>query len=310
LIRNHFDYILGLEKGDEILDACNLGDAAADFLIAWELAQKCGLDRTRYKDIAVKLCDFLMNDQQITGQYGKGWNLNGECLYRDGTIGSFIIPAMIRAYDATGNKAYLASAKRAYDFYFEEFAQKGFTSAGALDTWCIDKESSWPMLRSALMLHEATGNSTYLSKAEKTSWYLSTWLWHYSMPLPDSSDFRKYGYDTFGGTAVSTQHHHLDPFGLAIVPEWLKLAQLTGQNIWREKALALWANGNQVVADGIREVHGVVRPAGSQTEAYFQTRWGGKPGYFNDWIVLWPSAFRLETLRTIGLDGLNPSGNN
>jgi hypothetical protein len=304
LIRNHFDYVLGLEKGEEVLDACNLGDAAADYLMAWDLAKQCGVERGNYKDIALGICDFLMKDQQRSGQYGKGWTKEGECLYRDGTIGAFIIPAMIRAAAASGNAAYLSSARRAYDFYFDEFAEKGFTSAGALDTWCIDKESSWPMLRSAMMLHEATGDSTYLTKAEKTSWYISTWMWHYSIPFADSTDFVKYGYNTFGGTAVSTQHHHLDPFGLAMVPEWLKLAKLTGNKIWKEKALAAWANANQVVANGTEEVHGVVRPAGSQTEAYFQTRWSGKPGYFHDWMVLWPSAFRLETLRTIGLDGL------
>ena len=303
LIRNHFDYVLGIEKGEEVLDACNLGDAAADYLVAFDLAKQCGIEREKYKIIAVNICDFLMNDQQPSGQYGKGWSKEGNCLYRDGTIGSFIIPAMIRAYGATGNKAYLASARRAYDFYFEDFASQGFTSAGALDTWCIDKESSWPMLRSAMMLHEATGDSTYLTKAEKTSWYLSTWLWHYSVPFADSTDFVKYGYNTFGGTAVSTQHHHLDPFGLALVPEWLKLSKLTGNPIWKEKALAAWANANQVVANGVDMVHGVVRPAGSQTEAYFQTRWAGKPGYFADWMVLWPSAFRLETLRTIGTAG-------
>jgi hypothetical protein len=303
LIRNHFDYILGLEKGEEILDACNLGDAAADYLVAYDLVKKCGADRENFKVLALNICDFLLKDQQPSGQYGKGWNKEGVCLYRDGTIGAFIIPAMVRAYHATGNKTYLASARRAYDFYFDEFAEKGYTSAGALDTWCIDKESSWPMLRSAMMLHEATGDSTYLAKAEKTSWYLSTWLWHYSIPFADSTDFSRYGYNTFGGTAVSTQHHHLDPFGLALVPEWLRLSRLTGNPVWREKALAAWANANQVVADGTGQVHGVVRPAGSQTEAYFQTRWANKPGYFADWMVLWPSAFRLETLRTIGLEG-------
>jgi hypothetical protein len=314
LIRNHFDYILGIEKSEEILDACNLGDAAADYLVAYTLAGKCGIERENFRSIALGICNFLMNDQQPSGQYGKGWDTNGKCLYRDGTVGAFIIPAMVRAYDATGNKAYLASARRAYDFYFNEFARNGYTSAGALDTWCIDKESSFPMLRSALMLFEKTNDSTYLRKAEKTSWYLSTWLWHYSIPYPDSTDFSKYGYDTFGGTAVSTQHHHLDPFGLALVPEWLKLSRYTGQDIWRQKALAAWANANQVVASGQDVVHGVLRPAGSQTEAYFETYWGGKPGYFADWLVLWPSAFRLEALRNmeesgIGLPGMTQHAN-
>lgn len=299
LFRTHFDYILGIEQSEEILDACNLGDAAADFISAWELAKKCGIERENYKSLALCICDFMVRDQRPSGQYGKGWTKEGICLYRDGSVGAFIIPAMIRAYKVTGNNSYLASAKRAYDFYFEDFAKKGFTTAGALDTWCIDKESSLPMLRSALNLYEETKDSSYLVKAEQTSWYISTWFWHYSIPYADSTDFRRYGYDTFGGTAVSTQHHHLDGFGLYLVADWLKLAKLTGNKIWKEKALATWANGNQCVADGKTEYHGVVRPAGSQTEAYFQTRWSGKPGYFADWLVSWMAAFRLETLRNL-----------
>jgi hypothetical protein len=214
-------------------------------------------------------------------------------------VGAFIVPAMIRASQATGDAKYLDSAKRGYDFYYRDFVANGFTSAGALDTWCIDKESSWPMLRSALMLFDQTGDRAYLKKAEKTSWYISTWMWHYSQPFAPDTDFVRYGYDTFGGTAVSTQHHHLDPFGVAMVPDWIRLSKLTGDPIWEEKALAAWANGCQVIADGVSEIHGVVRPAGSQTEAYFQTRWGGKQGFFHDWLVAWPSAFRLETLRLL-----------
>jgi len=304
LIRNHFDYVLGIENSEEILDACNLGDAAEDFLVAYELAQQCGYERGNYKTLALNICDFMQKNQQTSGQFGKGWDTDGNCLYREGTIGAYIIPPMVRAYRAAGEQKYLHSAEKAFNFYFNDYAKNGFTSAGALDTWCIDKESSWPMLHSAMLLFEATNDSTYLTKAERISWYLSTWLWHYSMPVADSSDFKKYGYDTFAGTAVSTQHHHLDPYGLILVPEWLKLARLTGNSIWKEKALAVWANGNQVVADGKTKIHGVVRPAGSQAEAYFQTYWVGQPGQFNDWLVLWPSAMRLEVLRTINPDEL------
>ena len=297
LIRTHFDYIIGIEKGEEVLDACNLGDAAYDLLTAWELAGKCGMERDNYKTVALGICDFMLNDQQPSGQYGKGWSKDGTCLYRDGTIGAFVIPAMLSAYRVTGDNAYLASAKRAYDFYYEDFTSNGYTSAGALDTWCIDKESSLPMLRSALMLYDLTSDKTYLDKAEKSSWYITTWMWHYSVPFADSTDFVRYGYDTFGGTSVSTQHHHLDAFALMMAADWLKLSELTGNPVWKERALAAWANGNQCVADGKTEYHNVIRPAGSQTEAYYQTYWCGTPGYFADWLVCWMSAFRLEVLR-------------
>jgi hypothetical protein len=34
----------------------------------------------------------------------------------------------------------------------EQLLRDGYTTAGALDTWCIDCESEMPLLRSAMML--------------------------------------------------------------------------------------------------------------------------------------------------------------
>ena len=54
-----------------------------------------------------------------------------------------------------------------------------------------------------------------------------------------------------------------------------------------------------MVSDGTLEVNGSVRPVGSQNEAFFNCRWEHNAGElrFNDWLVAWPCAFRLETLR-------------
>jgi hypothetical protein len=111
------------------------------------------------------------------------------------------------------------------------------------------------------------------------------------------------GYDTFGGTAVSTSHHHIDPFALCYVPDLMELSRLTLEPQWKERALAIWANGVQGISDGATELMGKsARPLGSQDEGYLHTRWGRsdeKDGYFSlsQWLVAWPGAFRLECLR-------------
>ncbi|MBN2415268.1 hypothetical protein JXO52_05475 [bacterium] len=299
LFRTHFDYILGIAGGQEVLDACNLGTAALNYFEAGDRAAACGISRPQYRELALAICDFMESAQDSAGRYGKGWTADGECVYRDGTIGAFLIPPMLAAHRVTGDQRYLSSAVAAFNFYYGELLANGFTSAGALDTWCIDKESSMPLLRSALMLSEITGFDRYLTAAEHISWYLSTWLWHYSAFYGPASDFQTYGYDTFGGTAVSTQHHHLDPYALFWVKDWLDLAEKTGNPQWREKALAVWQNGNQLISEGNDLIRGKVRPAGSQNEAYFQAAWSAGPGMINDWLVAWPGAFRLETLRRL-----------
>ncbi len=300
LFRVHFDYVLTSVNRPEVLDSCNLGTAALNYFEAYELAAMCGHVRPQYCQLALNLCDFMKRDQQDSGCYGKGWSPDGHCVKRDGTVGAFMIPPMLKAYDLTGKKTYLDSAQRAFAFYYSKFEIDGFTSAGALDTGCVDKESAMPLLRSALMLHDMTTEQRYLDVAEHVSWYLSTWLWHYSVHYAKNSDFERYGFDSFGGTSVSTQHHHLDPYALFWVKDWLDLAEKTGQAQWKDKALAIWFNACQLVSDGSLKIHGITRPAGAQNEGFMHCAWQtGVPGGVNGWLVAWPGAFRLETLRRL-----------
>ena len=144
----------------------------------------------------------------------------------------------------------------------------------------------------------------YIANAERISYYLSTWLWHYKASYASDSDVTLHGYSTFGATSVSVQHHHLDVYALLWVGEWLRLAELTGNDVWRQKALAVWTNGCQLISDGSLEVNGLVRPVGGQNEAFFNCSWGHSWGNsdksrMNNWLVAWPGAFRLETLRKL-----------
>ncbi|MDR0902393.1 MAG: hypothetical protein LBM92_06455, partial [Opitutaceae bacterium] len=311
LFVTHFDVLLDNKK-DYIMDACNLGGAAMNFFEAAGLAAAAGAARPDYERIALGICDFVKNDQRPDGGYARGWRADGTAYVREGTIGAFMTPPMIEAFRRSKNPAYLESAKKSFAHYMGGLRRDGYTTAGALDTWCIDKESSAPLLRAALMLHEATGMRDYIDDAVLISYYLSTWLWHYKIVYPADDDFSKYNYDTFGATSVSTQHNHLDAYALAWVPEWEKLSALTGDPQWREKADAIWRNGCQLVSDGALEINGVRRPAGSQNEAYFECDWGfgagdGKiPSRINQWLVAWPGAFRLETLRRLRDDPESP----
>jgi hypothetical protein len=299
------------------IDACNLGTAAVNFFEACDVAQQCGKERPNYEKLAFRICDFVKADQQENGCYAKGWRPDGTCLYREGTIGCFLVPAMIEAYRRSDNEEYLESAQKAYDHYLSELKEKGFTTAGALDTWCIDKESSISLLRSALRFYALEQDPEYIEDALAISYYLSTWLWHYDGVYPEDSDFKQYDYHTFGATSVSVQHNHLDPYALYWVPEWIELSELTGDSQWQEKALAIWRSGNQLVSDGNLMVNGHLRPAGSQNEAYFECQWGlaaagayKDEGYrINNWLVAWPGAFRLETLRRLEDWDILKSGN-
>jgi hypothetical protein len=297
LFRCHFDYLIGLAgPRDEVQDACNLGQAAQAFFEAYELAAKCKLQKPEYREAAFGICDFAVKAMRPDGRLAKAWTNDGRVVDGEGTIGAFLIPPLVTAYRATHKAVYLDGAERAFAFYAGEFAKNGFTTAGALDTHCIDKESATPLLKAALDLYELTGKEIYLQAAEDVSYYLASWQWHYTVPYAEGTVLRELGYDTLGGTAVSTQHHHQDPYALIIVDDWIKLANLTRNGIWRERALAAWANGMSGVSNGDLMVLGKRRPAGSQDEGFCHTRWL-YPWSVSQWLVAWPTAFRLETLR-------------
>ena len=113
---------------------------------------------------------------------------------------------------------------------------------------------------------------------------------------------KQLGYDTYGGTSVSAAHNAQDPYGLYYVPEYLELAKLTGKEVWKQRARALWYNGIQLISDGTLVVNNRVRPAGSQDESLRHTRWGRTDMRIfvsSEWLVNWTGSFRQVALDMI-----------
>lgn len=282
------------------IDACNLGGAAQHYFEAAKLAEQAGYPRPEYIELALGICDFAVRVQKPDGALAKSWNRDGSISREGGTIGCFLVPPLLNAYQVTGEEKYLKSAMRAFDFYYKDIEEYGFTTAGALDTYCIDKESSSPLLGAALSLYRVTREKEYIEKAENIGWYLNTWMMHYTVKYPKDTVLGEIGYDTMGMTVVSTAHNAIDQYALHDFLSFMELAELTGNKQWQERAMAIWCSTTQLVSDGTLCIAGRVRPAGSQDEAVFHTRWARPTlGPYNptQWLVAWPCAFRMEILR-------------
>ncbi len=281
-------------------DSCNLGTGAEGYFEAYDILGQLGIHKPEYLKAALDTCDFVLGSQDESGCFAKSWDKDGNVISKKGTIGCFLILPLVNAYKRTQDRKYLDSAIRAFDFYYDELEQEGFTTAGALDTYSIDKESSSPLLRDALALYEITGDKAYVGKAEKIAWYLCTWMMHFTVEYPDGCIIKELNYDTFGSTSVSTPHQACDQYALRDVLSFLKLWELTGFEQWRERAIAFWCNATQGISDGTLVVNGRLRPVGSQDEAIAHTRWrrNSTPAFCpTQWLAAWPCDFRLENLR-------------
>ena len=282
-------------------DTCNLGWAAWWFLNGYREAREMGLHKPLWFEAAAGICRFFLKNYSDDYFFGSAWNVRtGRVLGKGGSAGAFLMIPLLELYRETGEEAYLNLAERSFRDYRRRDLDLMRCGGGALDTGCIDKESGWPLLRAALDLYEMTGRHEYLEAAEQAGFFILSWMMH--MDVPGDEDFRNAGYSTFGGTAVSTQHHHLDPWGALIAGDWLRLGRLLEDPRWIERAGATWANAVMGLSDGTLEIHGRRRPKGSQNEAYFHTNWtfDEAEGRMNDWLVVWPTAFRLITLMQPG----------
>jgi hypothetical protein len=285
-------------------DTCNMGYGAYEFVRVYELLQKIGIEKPAYLAAAKGLCDFFCDHFSDTYGFGKQWRLDGTCLDENGAVGAFVIPAMAKLYQATGVQKYLDMAEKAMEFYVRRDIDNFTCTAGALDTSCVDKETSTPFLISAVLLYEITGKDIYLEYGKKAAYYFISWMYHYQPVYPADSDISRYQFSVKGLTSVSTQHHHVDMYGGIAVPYFYRLADLTGDENFRIRGDMMWKAVLQGISDGTLKIHDRIRPLGSQNEAIFHCRWafhgtqtyGGTRGMLNDWLVAWPCAFRLSVL--------------
>lgn len=299
---NKFDDNMELNASANCVDTCNLGWGAWQLLECYDKLQQIGIHDYQILRMAAKVCDFFVEKIQRDIIPGRLWTLDGKCLDESGTIGVFILLPLIKIYNLDCGSAYLEAAEKIFKYYSKKYLDNMVCTAGALDTNCIDKETCWPLLKAGLDLYKITNNDIYLTQAKKAGYYLLSWMFHYDVKTPVDSDFNRYGYKTTGATSVSTQHHHLDPWGAAISYDWYRLGVMTNDERWKKRALLTWENALLCISDGSYKVHGSVRPKGSQNEAYFQSTWHfdlnekNPEGLMNDWLVSWPCAFRLLTM--------------
>lgn len=283
-------------------ETCNTAWAGCEMLKMWDLLKKNGIDRPDFKEFALKILDFFCDHYSEKFAFGKAWDFDGKCAEEGGTIGAFVTMALTEAYRILGDKRYLEFAEKSLDFYMERDVNKFICTAGAIDCTCEDKETAGPVIIAALDLYEFTKNKKYLEYAVKASYYFASWMYAYDGYYGPEKEFTQYGYYTSGSTAVSVQHPALDQWGELMCCEWLRLADYTGDKRWRDRAVMMWYNATQCIADeNNRMVHGKERPIGAQNEAFYQARWGhrkdcNESGHLNDWCVSWVNVFRLQVL--------------
>lgn len=293
------------EKGAEkkyFPDVCNLGWGAQEAVRMYRLLGEYAIDKPEYLEFARRLCEFFIQNWNDDYGFGKSWKLNGKPAQSKGSIGGFLIPAMLEMYEVTADQKYFDMAVKASDFYYTRDLDRFVCTAGAIDCNCVDKETAYPFLQSSLQLYRLTKDEKYLVRAEKAAAYFASWMFFYDPVYGPETDFSRYNWHATGGTAVSAEHHTIDAWGGIMAPDLYVLSELTGNPLWYRFGCLMWANAVQGITRKLGDfVHDTQRPIGAQNEAFSQARYSKyrpdiTPGYWNDLLVVWPQSYRLWTL--------------
>ena len=282
--------------GTEKIDSCNEGWTIYKLIYCCELLNEIGMSAAKYEEAAKRICEFYINTYP-DGGFPQIMNADGSVYVPDGCAGTMVLVGFLKTYEYFRDEKYLSRAKKAFDFYYDTYLSKSQAAGGALDTYCIDKESAGPVLRAALLLYELTNEKKYFDYAENIAHYLMTWCFYHDVVFDDDSDCAKVSLRTTGGTSVSAAHHHIDCWGVFYAPEMVKLYELTGNEAYLTHARALWTFTVQFISDGTLKLHGMVRPIGSQNEGVLQCNWGFEGairGLLNDWLVTWIKTFQMD----------------
>ncbi len=300
LVYPRFDDMLAW-KTDPDVDTRNMGDAAYFYLLAAELADRAGRPQALWRETGLGICDFFVAHALADGRFGKKWKAGGLVVDPDGTVGAYLLPALIKAHRMTGKPAYRASAEKAFRAYADGDLDAVCLTAGAIDVDTIDKETGYPLLAAGLDLYELTRDPYYLRRAEQAGRYLASWQYHYGIGFPEGSPAAGLGYDAFGGTSVAVGGGGADQGGAVIALGWLRLWKATGNPVWKERAAAAWAHTSTGVSDGSLRLNGKLLPAGAQYEGFQHARtrrvFGNRQGFGTEWLCAWCTAFRLWTLQ-------------
>lgn len=221
LTRKNADVLYWMVKQFELLRAQGRGDAVrAD----WE------------RDVR-SLADAFVDTWRRFGTWGNYVQVEtGDVAVYNTSGGAMAIAGLTLAAEYFSHPDYLATAREAADFYYDDFATVGFTSGGCGDILQnSDSETAVALATSMITLYEATGEQVYLERARDLAHLCATWVVSFPYRLPSDTPLARLGANLMGAVWASTQNKHGAPgFCTQSGDVLFKLYRITGDELYAE----------------------------------------------------------------------------
>ena len=285
-------------------DASNMGWAVSELSRVAMLLNEKGLDGSEFAEAAKPTVEVMLNGIREDGAIGSVWKgETGEVVTYNGDGAGFAMMGLARYHALTGDERILPAIEKAYRYYYENDIDHFRCFGGAMDCASIDKEGIQPFFTVAKYMYEQTGDKKYLEYARKAAWYFASWIYIHNPIYDADDDLTVFDWKPAGANIVGVEHPAVDEYGALLISEYLWLAKIDNEPLWREVAELIWRNGTQGFAYEGRTIwHGLERPIGGKNEAIFPSRWskyasvGRKRGSVNDHLTAWGGVYRTASL--------------
>jgi hypothetical protein len=221
----------------------------------------------------------------------------GEVLSWVGTSGLAWVPALVEA-----GPEYLSAATQAGEFY-ASFVENEYLHGAPEDVdLAPSSEDGYVAVMAYIALFRATGAQRWLDLARRAADWTFTFRYSYDVSFEPTSMLGIYDFGTRGADQASPSNQHLHAYGLVCTQELFELADATGDDFYRERALETLACFRQFVArhDGDFNAY-----RGMVSERYYQTSCFQPKGMLLTLSHAWSAGVLLlgcEQAITAGLD--------
>ncbi|MBQ8342506.1 MAG: hypothetical protein IJY21_00190 [Clostridia bacterium] len=190
----------------------------------WEIAAK------NCADAFVKLFDEYGTFGQFVHQE------TGKMLIGLSCAGASAIGGLVRSYEYFKDEKYLQTAKKACEYYYQNFVAKGVTTGGPGEILTApDSESSYAMVESCVILYEATKEEKWLAYAKDSANLFSSWVMTYAYKFPKGCEFEIQKINTVGSVFANVQNKHSAPGICTFSGDTLyRLYRYTGEKLYLE----------------------------------------------------------------------------
>jgi hypothetical protein len=216
-------------------------------------------------EVVKRFGEFLLSTQDHDGSWRRAYSLEtgepltqpenwfGQTFYQQRSSTATVIPLLLHLADITGKVSYTAAALKAGRFVRTHFVDKVKHNGGIHDSiyakpQLMDHESIYFCCRGLLALYDRVGGTYFRDGAVAAAQLSASWILLWDIPLPRDSTLAKHGFRSTGWAGCDTPGAgYFHPMGIIAVPDWIRIAQITGDVTFVDIAELCFAACNENV---------------------------------------------------------------